>query len=100
MTLHWFWLEVRGNILAIIPSGLLLWLYLRSKHAAVMEAHETLRVLHMEQHEKLVKRLDKLDPDADDGVRAALNVIEDQLNPNSEGGIHPIIERLDKVLEK
>ena len=52
--LHWYWQEVRGNVLALVPCGIAAFLWLRSKHLALTTAHRA-------HSEKLVKILDSLD---------------------------------------
>jgi hypothetical protein len=90
---QWYEGNVFGNLVAIIPSGVLLWLYLRSRHLAVLEAHQALRIAHVSHAEKLDKILEHLDPEAaTDGM---LDVIADRVDLDSPGGLQVLAERLE-----
>jgi hypothetical protein len=87
----WYTGNVYGNLVAIIPTGLLLFAYIRSRHLAVIESHKALKAAHVEHAEKLDKLLSKLDPE----TPGSLVAIEDMLNPETPTGIGEIIKRLD-----
>ena len=66
----WYHGATWPNVVAIVPCALALWLWLRARHAAVMEAHTALKVAHLvhaeslrAHAEKLDKLLDHFDPD-------------------------------------
>jgi hypothetical protein len=59
----WYEAAVYGNIVAVAPCGAILWLWLRSRHVAVLEAHEALKAAHLSHAEKLDRLLDHFDPD-------------------------------------
>jgi hypothetical protein len=97
---QWYTGNVYGNLVAIVPTGILLWLYLRSRHLAVLEAHEALRVAHVSHAEKLDKLLDRFDPATDGGiaeVHKAIAGVRDQLDVDTPGGLHEIAARLDLI---
>lgn len=87
----WYTGNVYGNLVAIVPTGLLLFAYIRSRHLAVIESHKAIKAAHIEHAEKLNKLLDKLDPETDGG----LSDIRDALDPTTPSGIGVIIEKLD-----
>ena len=80
---HWYWGEVRGNVLAIIPCGVVAFLWLRSKHLAIVAAHESLKAAHVAHSEKFDAVLDKWDPDSPGGITEVL----DRLDPSTKGGL-------------
>jgi hypothetical protein len=82
----WFEAAVYGNVVAIMPCGVVLWLYLRSRHLAILEAHEALKLAHLSHADKLDKILDHFDPDT--GTVAELHTKLDA-----------IVERLDRALK-
>jgi hypothetical protein len=98
---HWiierYWPEVRGNVYAVVPCGLAAFLWLRSRHLAVLVAHEELKIAHAEHARKLDKLLDKLDPSTDGGiteVHAAITEVKDQLNVDTPGSLQVVVERI------
>lgn len=86
----WYTGNTYGNLVAIIPTGLLLFAYIRSKHLAVIESHKALKAAHVEHAEKLDKLLDKLDPE----TPGSLVAIEDMLDPATPSGIGEILKEL------
>jgi hypothetical protein len=100
---EWYEGNVYGNLVAIVPTGLIFFLYLRSRHLAVIAAHEEMKAAHVEHAEKLDKLLDKLDPSSDGGiadVHAAIAEVKDALDPVTPGGLHVVVERLDDLKPK
>jgi len=93
VTLHWFWLEIRGNVFAEIPLALALWLLLRARHLAVLAAHAELKAAHVEHAAKLDKLLNKLDP----ATRGGLTDVLDRLDPETPGGLRVLDEKLDSL---
>ncbi len=87
----WYTGNVYGNLVAIVPTGLLLFAYIRSRHLAVLESHRVLKIAHIEHAEKLDKLLDALDPQ----TPGSLKNIEDALDPTTPSGIGVIIEKLE-----
>ena len=82
---EWYWPEVRGNVLAIVPCGLAAFFWLRSKHLALTAAHKS-------HDQKLAKLMDKLNPDTEGGIADVL----DRLDPTTAGGIRVILEAITK----
>jgi hypothetical protein len=97
---QWYEGNVYGNLVAIVPTGLILFFYIRSRHIAVMESHKALAKAHNEHAEKLAQVLDKLDPATDGGiadVHLALAVLKDDLDPATPGGIGVLAADLAKL---
>lgn len=84
--LHTYWPEVRGNVYAVLPCGLVAYLWLRAKHLERMAAHAS-------HDEKLEKILAHLDPEAEtDGL---LDLIADRTDETTPGGIGAVLTALD-----
>lgn len=81
------------NVVAMVPCGIVLWLWLRSKHVAVSEAHEALKAAHLEHAEKLDQLLKSVDPDAEGKISDVL----DRLDPSTPSGIGVIASKLDEL---
>jgi hypothetical protein len=93
---QWYTGNVYGNLVAIVPTGLLLSLYLRSRHLAVLAAHEELKLAHVEHAAKLDKLLAHMDPDTPGPITDVL----DRLDPVSPGGIAVLDGKLDRLVTK
>jgi hypothetical protein len=90
---QWYTGNVYGNLVAIVPTGLLLFAYIRSRHLAVMESHRALKAAHIDHAEKLDKLLDKLDPATDGGLAD----IKDALDPTTPSGIGVLLDRIEDL---
>ena len=90
---QWYTGNVYGNLVAIIPTGLLLFLYLRSRHLAVLAAHEELKAAHVQHSAKLDRLLDKMDTDSQGGIADVL----DRLDPVTPGGLRIVADRIDTL---
>ena len=101
--IHWiiytYWPEVRGNVYAVVPCGLVAWLYLRSKHRAIVVAHAELKAAHVSHAEKLDKLLDKLDPESQGGISDVLDRLDIQ-TPGGIADLHAEIVALNPNKEK
>lgn len=86
--MHWlsvYWQEVRGNVYAIVPCGLVAFVWLRAKHAALKDAHAA-------HSAKLDAILRHLDPEAEtDGL---LDVIADRVDETTPGGLGAVLAEL------
>jgi hypothetical protein len=87
----WYRAADWSNVFVMLPIAILGFLYIRSRHLAVIESHKALKAAHVEHAEKLDKLLAKLDPE----TPGSLVAIEDMLNPKTPTGIGEIIKRLD-----
>jgi len=97
---HFYEAAVWGNVAAVLPLGILGYLYLRSRHEAVLAAHRELKAAHVEHAEKLDRLLDKMDPTTDGGLaelHTALADVQDRLDTATPGGLQEIAERLDAL---
>ena len=90
---QWYEGNVYGNLVAIVPSGVLLWLYLRSRHLAILTAHAELKAAHVDHAEKLDKLLNKLDPDTRGGITDVLN----RLEVSTPGGIQLLDAKVERI---
>ena len=83
--LHTYWPETRGNVYAIVPCGIVAFVWLRAKHQALERAHSA-------HNAKLNRILEHLDPDAQtDGL---LDLIADRTDEETPGGIGAVLEAL------
>ena len=89
-----YWPEVRGNVYAIVPCGIVAFLWLRSRHLTILAAHESLKAAHVGHADKLDRLLDKLDSGTDGGISRVL----DKLDENTPGGVGTVHERV-RVIE-
>ena len=81
----WYWGEVRGNLLAVVPCGIVAYFWLRAKHRALTEAHRA-------HNEKLSQILEHLDPDAQtDGL---LDLIADRTDHSTPGGVGEVYKAI------
>lgn len=83
---QWYEGNVYGNLVAIVPTGLILFFYIRSRHLAVMESHRALKAAHIEHAAKLDKLLDHLDPE----TPGPINEVLDRLDPETPGGLQVV----------
>jgi hypothetical protein len=90
---QWYEGNVYGNLVAIIPTGVLLFLYLRSRHLAVVAAHQELKKAHDEHARKLDLVLKHFDPEGQGSIAQVL----DALDPVSPGGLQVIAEKIDAL---
>lgn len=79
----WYRGAVWGNVAAIIPCGIVAFLWLRSRHLAIQASHQALHAAHADHARKLDELLDRMDPDTDGGLQE----IRDRLDPETPGGI-------------
>jgi hypothetical protein len=79
------------NVFVVLPLAILGFLYLRSRHLAVMAAHETLKSAHDEHARKLDLLINHLDPDGQGSIAQVL----DRLDTTTPGGLKEIADRLD-----
>jgi hypothetical protein len=92
LPLHEIWYRAADwpNMAVMLPIAIGGFLYIRSRHLAVMESHKALRSAHIEHAEKLDKLLDKLDPD----TPGSLTNIENALDVSTPGGLTVILDKL------
>jgi hypothetical protein len=81
------------NVFVILPVAILGFLYVRSRHLAVLAAHRELRAAHVEHAAKLDRLLDHLDPYTPGPIADVL----DRLEPKTPGGIGVLNDKLDRV---
>jgi hypothetical protein len=91
---QWYTGNVYGNLVAIVPTGLIFFLYLRSRHLAVLAAHEELKLAHVEHAAKLDKLLDHFDPDTPGPMTDVL----DRLDLHTPGGVTDLLKALEPRL--
>jgi hypothetical protein len=91
---HFYEGNVYGNLVAIIPTGLLLFAYIRSRHLAVIESHKALKAAHVEHAVKLEKILDALDPETDS--KTQIDRIAELADDQKPGGVTVVLEELRK----
>jgi hypothetical protein len=84
------------NVFVVLPLAILGYLYLRSRHIAVIASHEALKAAHVEHAAKLDKLLDRFDPTTQGGVSDVL----DRLDVSTPGGITIVSEKIDELLSK
>jgi len=97
---HFYEALVWGNVWAILPCGIIAFLYVRSKHLAIVAAQEELKAAHISHAEKFNKLLDKLDPESDGGIQEihdTVQIIKDQVDENTPGGIKTVLDKIDKI---
>ena len=82
----WYHGAIWPNVFVILVVAPLGWLWLRSKHLALTTAHKA-------HAEKLAQILDHLDPDTDGGMQTVL----DRLDENTPHGIGAIREDLKHI---
>src|ERR1035441_4907315 len=81
------------NVFVVLPLAILGFLYLRSRHLAVIAAHEELKAAHVQHSAKLDRLLDKMDPDSQGGIADVL----DRLDPVTPGGLRIVADRIDTL---
>jgi len=87
---QWYTGNVYGNLVAIVPTGLIFFLYLRSRHLAVLAAHAELKAAHVDHAAKLDRLLDHLDPDTPGPMADVL----DRLEPSTPSGIGVVLKEI------
>src|ERR1019366_3024055 len=95
LPLHEIWYRAADwpNMAAMLPIAIGGFLYIRSRHLAVMESHRALKAAHIDHAEKLDKLLDKLDPATDGGLAD----IKDALDPTTPSGIGVLLDRIEDL---
>ena len=87
----WYHGAVWGNVVAVVPLGLMGFFWLRSKHIALTEVHA--------QHNRhLESILAALDPEAES--ETTLDLIADKVDETTPGGLGTIRERLETIAPK
>lgn len=81
-----YWAEVKGNVYAIVPCGIAVWVWVRVKHKALMEAHQE----HSKGLEHLLKALDP-----DEETDNMLDRIADRVDENTPGGIRAVLDAVE-----
>jgi hypothetical protein len=98
---HFYEANVYGNVIAVLPLGVLAiggWLWHRG---AVEETHRKLDLLaekHDAHAEHLKKILDALDPESEGGIKVLhdhIMNVEDLLDPQTPKGLKVILEALE-----
>jgi hypothetical protein len=87
----WYHAADWPNVFVVLPLAILGFLYLRSKHLAILAAHQELKASHDEHAHKLDLLLSHCDPDGQGSIAQVL----DRLDEKTPGGLQVIAEKID-----
>ena len=94
----WYRGAIWPNVFVILVVAPLTFLWLRGKHLAILAAHDSLKAAHVEHAEKLDRLLNKLDPDTEGGIATVLDRL-DENTPHGVGAIHEKLKALEMRLD-
>lgn len=89
----WYRGATWSNVFVVLPLAILGFFYIRSRHLAVIAAHEELKLAHVQHSAKLDRLLAHMDPDTPGPITDVL----DRLDPGSPGGIAVLDMKLDAL---